>query len=93
MMKITEANVADWRAWLRILDPNTGEIFFDCEHCGTGDYGWNWFAGSSVNSFHSRNDAELFNSASWVIRDHPYADVVGFMAEDFIEWWNKKSKD
>ena len=75
-----------WSAWLRIIDPDSGEMFFDCEHVG-GDGGWNWFASSSVNSFHSSTDDELFNAASWVYREHPSADVIGFLADDFLEWW------
>ena len=85
--------MVDLSAWLRILDPNSGEIFFDCAHCGTGDYGWDWFASSSVNTFHASTDNELFRAASWVMRDHPHADVIGFMGEDFLEWWNEPAED
>jgi phage terminase large subunit-like protein len=78
----------DWSCWLRIFDKNSGEIFFDAEHCG-GGAGWEWWARTSTNHFHSDTDAEMFGAARWVMLDHPTCAVVeGYMKPEFEKFMN-----
>lgn len=90
-MRIMEANMErDRREWLTVRDPDTGEVFFHCAHCGNGDYGWEFWASSSVNQFHATNFEELFNAVSWVVRDHiNHYEVVGYFEPEFTAWWRR----
>ena len=82
----------DWSAWFDIIDPNSGEVFFSCEHCGTGDYGWN--RTDSGLTTHYATDEDLFNAASWVWRERAgHAEIRGFLAGDFLAWYNCDFED
>jgi len=90
-----EANMTerDWSAWLRILDANSGEIFFDCEHCGTGDYGWNRINGGESGA-HFATAEELFAEASWVMRTYKTTLMVeGYLKDEFLAWYHADSED
>jgi len=72
-----------WNAWLTITSEG-GITVFECEHCGTGDYGWNWFAGAAGD--HVVTNADLFIVAECVMDEYPEAHISGYLANDFIKW-------
>ena len=69
-------------AWLTIT-ARDGTIIFECEHCGTGDYGWDFTARGWFTDGHAGNISDLFFFARRAMDNYPDANIAGYLANDF----------